>query len=86
MSGLTPLAFPKIGYAARQRRFEIRVFLLLDELPTKDDEPYLPEAASFKAPETRLHPFSCRLEHGLPGLELSHTRRPGAGFWLTQAF
>ncbi|KAH3708422.1 hypothetical protein DPMN_067872 [Dreissena polymorpha] len=78
MSGLTPLAHPMIGYAARQRRFEIRVFLLLDELPTKDDGPHLTEAAGFKAPETRLQPFSCQLEHGLSGLELSHTRGPGA--------
>ena len=28
--------------SARQRRFEIRVFLPLDELPTKVNKPHLP--------------------------------------------
>jgi hypothetical protein len=33
--------------------------LLLDELPSKVDEPHLPEATGFEAPEDRLCPFSC---------------------------
>ena len=57
-SGLTPEAFPVTGYAARQRRFEIRVFLPLAGLPSWVDEPQLPEASGFKAPGTRLHPYS----------------------------
>ena len=37
--GLTPEAFPMTGYAARQQRFEVRVFLPLDELPYQVDKP-----------------------------------------------
>ena len=33
------------------------VFLPLDELPSRVVDPHLPEAAGFKAPETRLLPF-----------------------------
>ena len=46
-----------MGIAVRQRRFVVRVFLLLDELPFKDDEPHLPEASGFEAPEYRLSPL-----------------------------
>ena len=46
-----------MGIAARQRRFVVRVFLLLDELPSKDDEPPLPEASGFEVPEYRLSPL-----------------------------
>ena len=37
-SRLTPEAFPGLYMAARQRRFEIKVFLLLDELPSQANE------------------------------------------------
>ena len=46
-----------MGIAARQRSFVVRVFLLLDELPFKDDEPHLPKASGFEAPEYRLLPL-----------------------------
>ena len=59
-SELTSEAFPMNGYAARQRRFEIRVFLLLDELASQVVEPHLPEATGFKAPEIRPSPFPCQ--------------------------
>ena len=49
--------FPGLGIAARQRRFEIRVFLPLDELPSKADKVHLPEAAGFKAPVIRPCPL-----------------------------
>ncbi|KAK3579304.1 hypothetical protein CHS0354_033388 [Potamilus streckersoni] len=38
----------------RQRRFEVRVYLLLDGLPPKVNGPHLPEASGFEALETRL--------------------------------
>ena len=41
------------------RGFEIRVFLLLDRLPTRADELYLPEAAGFRAPVIRLSSAKC---------------------------
>ena len=53
-SGLTPL----LVLPARQRRFEISVYLHLDGLPVKVNEPRLPEATGFKAPITRLRPYS----------------------------
>ena len=37
-SRLTPEAFPGLYMTARQRRFEIKVFLLLDELPSQANE------------------------------------------------
>ena len=37
-SRLTPEAFPGLKMAARPRRFEIKVFLLLDELPSQANE------------------------------------------------
>ena len=42
--------------AARQRRFETRVFFLLDELSSQTDEPHLPKALVFRCQVTRLHP------------------------------
>ena len=60
-SRLTPEAFfPCLDMAVRQRRFKIRVFLLLDGLPSQSDELHLPKATDFKAPETRLQNFSCQ--------------------------
>ena len=37
-SRLTPKAFPGLYMATRQQRFEIKVFLLLDELPFQANE------------------------------------------------
>ena len=59
-SGLTSEAVPMNGNAGRQRRFEITVFLPLDELPSQVVEPHLPEATGCKAPEIRPSPFSCQ--------------------------
>ena len=56
LSGFTPLAFPMGGYATRQRRFGIRVFLLLGELPSKVDEPHLPEATGLRRQWTAFAP------------------------------
>ena len=53
---LTPLAFPVVEYPARQRRFVIKVFLPLGELPSTAEEPHLPQATGFKAPDIRLPP------------------------------
>ena len=48
----------------------LRVFLVLDELPSQADEPHLPKATGFKVPETYLHPFtfapSPTLQSGIP--------------------
>ena len=49
--------FPGLGIAARQWMFEIRVFLTLDELPSKADKVHLPEATDFKAPVIRPCPL-----------------------------
>ena len=38
--------------ATRQQRFEIRVFLLIDGLPSKVYESHLSGAAGFKAPDS----------------------------------
>jgi len=46
--------------AARQQRFEIRVFLPLDELPSQADEPHLPKATGFEVPVILPRPFSCQ--------------------------
>ena len=37
--------------AERQRRFDIRVFLLLDGLSSRVNESHLPVVAGFKAPD-----------------------------------
>ena len=69
-----------MGIAARQRRFVVRVFLLLDELPFKDDKPHLPEASGFEAPEYRLSPLVLSVKIAVsPDLQTNHSRRPGAG-------
>ena len=44
--------FPGMDMAARQRRFEIRVFLLLDELPSLVKESHIPGAAGCKATDS----------------------------------
>jgi len=62
--------------AARQRRFYIRVYLLLDRLPSLVDEPYLPEASGFEAsniPAFAPSPVS---------INALATGRPGAGLEL----
>ncbi|KAH3839578.1 hypothetical protein DPMN_113010 [Dreissena polymorpha] len=66
MSSLIPLAFPINGYAGRQRSFEIRVFLFLDGLPTKDREPHLPEAKGARDPPATT---ILSVKNGLPGSE-----------------
>lgn len=50
--GLLSKPFLRSGMTTRQWRFKIRVFLPLDGVPTKVDEPHLPGAAGFKAPAT----------------------------------
>ena len=85
-SGLTSKAFPMNGYAARQRRFEIRVFLPLDELPSQVVEPHLPEATGFKAPEIRPSPFSGQQKQFRRAYRLSHTSRPGVGLGCQRLF
>lgn len=57
-SGLTPEAFPVKGYPTRQRTFEIRVYLLLDELTFHVDESHQPEATGSEAPVAYLQTFS----------------------------
>ena len=71
--GFTPLASPRMGIATRQWRFEIRVFLLLDELPTKVDELHLAEATCFKAPVTHLSSLSPVSRNRFAGCRTNHT-------------
>lgn len=71
--------------ATRQRRFEIRVFLLLDELPSKVDEPHLPEATGFKAPVVRLLPLLLLVETVPPGLVAKPLEKARSWTWLSEA-
>lgn len=66
-----------MSIAARQRRFQIGVYLLLDERPSKAYESHLSKATGFKVTVTRLHPFSFSPveKRGPPGLEAkSHVK------------
>ena len=65
--------------AARQRRFEIRVFLLLDELSSQTDEPHLPKALVFQAPGNPPSPLLLSVVAVPLGLYLSYTSRLRAG-------
>ena len=58
--GLLLKPFPRLDVAARQQRFEIRVFLLLDELPSQANKLHLPKATGFEAPGPCLCSFSCQ--------------------------
>ena len=63
--------------AARQRRFEITVFLLLDGPPSMLTSPTYPELLAFKTPDSPV-PLLLSVYAGTPGLE-SHASRPGVG-------
>ena len=63
------------GNAARQRRFEISVFLPLDELPSQVVEPHLPEATGCKAPVKAVP----------PGLEIKPHEQARSWTWFSEA-
>ena len=68
-----------MGVAARQRKFEIRVFLLLDGRPSQADEHKPPEAEVLRRQFHAFHPFSHRSKRFHQVQKLSPTRRPGVG-------
>ena len=75
-----------MGIAARQRRFVVRVFLRLDELSFKDDEPHLPEASGFEAPEYRLSPLLLSVKIAVPpDLETKPLEKARSWTWLSEA-
>jgi len=57
-----------LGIVARQRRFEIRVFLLLDELSFQTNKPHLPKALVLRC---------LSVEAGPPSIYLCYTNRIG---------
>ena len=59
-SRFTPEAFRRSGIAARQRRFEIRVYLPLDGLPSQAKSPIYPGQLVIRRQWLGLRLFSCR--------------------------
>ena len=75
-----------MGIAAKQRRFVVRVFLRLDELPFKDGEPHLPEASGLEAPEYRLSPLLLSVKIAVPpDLETKPLEKARSWTWLSEA-